>query len=425
MNSRERVTLALNHKEPDRVPLDLGGSVVTCMHVSIVYKLRQALGLDTPGTPVKVIEPYQMLGEIRPDLADALGVDVVGLRAAKTMFGFKNEGWKPWALFDGTPVLVPQGFNTEPEPNGDILMYPEGDKSVLPSGRMPRGGWYFDTIIRQLPIDDDNLNPEDNLEEFEPVSEAELEYFGRETERLYTETDKAILADFGGIGFGDIALVPAPWLKQPPKGIRDVEEWYMSTVIRQDYVYQVFDRQCEIALANLARIYQAVGNRVVVCLVSATDFGMQHGLLVSPKSYRELFKPFHRRVNDWIHSHTHWKTFIHSCGSVIELIDDFIEAGFDILNPVQCSAAHMDPAGLKRRFGERITFWGAGVDTQHTLPTGSPADVRAQVRERIKIFGPGGGFVFNTIHNVQPQTPIENVLAMYETVRDYGRYPLS
>lgn len=425
MNSRERVTLALNHKEPDRVPLDLGGSVVTCMHVSIVYKLRQALGLDGAGTPVKVIEPYQMLGEIRPDLADALGVDVVGLRAAKTMFGFKNEGWKPWALFDGTPVLVPHGFNTEPEPNGDILMYPEGDKSVLPSGRMPRGGWYFDTIIRQLPIDDDNLNPEDNLEEFEPVSEAELEYFGRETERLYTETDKAILADFGGIGFGDIALVPAPWLKQPPKGIRDVEEWYMSTVIRQDYVYQVFDRQCEIALANLARIYQAVGNRVAVCLVSATDFGMQHGLLVSPKSYRELFKPFHRRVNDWIHSHTHWKTFIHSCGSVIELIDDFIEVGFDILNPVQCSAAHMDPAGLKRRFGERITFWGAGVDTQHTLPTGSPADVRAQVRERINTFGPGGGFVFNTIHNVQPQTPIENVLAMYETVRDYGHYPLS
>lgn len=425
MNSRERVILALNHQEPDRVPLDLGGSVVTCMHVSIVYKLRQALGLDGPGTPVKVVEPYQMLGEIKPDLADTLGVDVVGLRAAKTMFGFKNEGWKPWVLFDGTPVLVPQGFNTEPEPNGDILMYPEGDKSVPPSGRMPRGGWYFDSIVRQLPIDDDNLNPEDNLEEFEPITEGELDYFGREAERLYTETDKAILADFGGIGFGDIALVPAPWLKQPPKGIRDVEEWYMSTVIRQDYVYQVFDRQCEIALANLARLYQAVGNRVAVCLVSATDFGMQHGLLVSPKTYRELFKPFHRRVNDWIHSHTHWKTFIHSCGSVVELIDDFIEAGFDILNPVQCSAALMDPAGLKRRFGERVTFWGAGVDTQHTLPTGSPADVRAQVRERIKIFAPGGGFVFNTIHNVQPQTPIENVLAMYETVREYSRYPLS
>lgn len=424
MNSRERVTLALNHQEPDHVPLDLGGSVVTCMHVSIVYQLRQALSLDAPGTPVKVVEPYQMLGEIKPDLLAALGVDVVGLRSTKTMFGFRNEGWKPWTTFDGTPVLVPAGFNTEPEPNGDILMYPEGDKSVAPSGRMPRGGWYFDAIIRQLPIDDDKLNVEDNMEEFEPISDVDLDYFRHEAERLYTETDKAIFADFANTGFGDIALVPAPWLKHP-RGIRDVAEWYMSTVARQDYVYQVFERQCEIGLANLAKIYEAVGNRVTVALVSATDFGMQSGPLVSPQTYRELFMPFHRRVNDWVHQHTSWKTFIHSCGSVMGLIEDFIEAGFDILNPVQCSAALMNPAELKRRFGDRVVFWGGGVDTQHTLPAGSPEEVRAQVHERMKIFGPGGGFVFNTIHNVQPKTPLQNVLAMYETVREYGRYPLN
>jgi hypothetical protein len=168
MNSRERVSLALNHEEPDRTPLDLGGSVITGMHVSIVYRLRQALGLDAPGTPVKVVEPYQMLGEIRPDLVEALGVDVVQLGGTRTMFGFRNEGWRPWATFDGTPVLVPEGFNTDPEPDGDILMYPEGDRSAPPSGRMPRGGWYFDTIVRQLPIDDETLNVEDNLEEFGP-----------------------------------------------------------------------------------------------------------------------------------------------------------------------------------------------------------------------------------------------------------------
>jgi uroporphyrinogen-III decarboxylase len=167
-----------------------------------------------------------------------------------------------------------------------------------------------------------------------------------------------------------------------------------------------------------------VGNRLSVILVSATDFGMQKGPLVAPQTYRELFMPFHRRVNDWVHQYTTWKTFIHSCGSVIGLIDDFIEAGFDILNPVQCSAALMDPAELKRRFGDRAVFWGGGVDTQHTLPTGSPEQVRAQVRERIDIFGPGGGFVFNTIHNIQPKTPLQNVLAMYETVREHGRYPL-
>ena len=137
MNSRQRVEAALNHRQPDRVPLDLGASAVTGMHVSSVAKLRQALGLDPPGSPVKVVEPYQMLGEIAPDLQAALGVDVVGLGGAKSFFGFQYKDWKPWTTFDGTPVLVPGGFNTQPEPNGDILMYPEGDRSAPPSGRMP------------------------------------------------------------------------------------------------------------------------------------------------------------------------------------------------------------------------------------------------------------------------------------------------
>jgi len=415
--------MALNFQEPDRIPLDLGGSVVTGMHVSTVYRLRQALGLDSPGTPVKVIEPYQMLGEIKPDLFKALGADIVPLGGTKTLFGFKNEGWKPWITFDGTPVLVPEGFNTDPEPSGEILMYPEGDKSAPPSGRMPKGGWYFDAIIRQPPIDDSNLNIEHNLEEFGPISDEELEHFGREAERLYTETDKAILANFGGTGFGDIALVPAPWLKHP-RGIRDVEEWYISTVARRDYIYKVFDGQCETALANLEKIHQAVGDRVTAVFVTGTDFGMQTGPFISPKTYRQLYMPFHKRVNDWVHEHTFWKTFIHSCGSVMALIKDFIEAGFDILNPVQCSAANMDPSKLKRKFGHRITFWGGGVDTQRTLPFGTPDQVRNEASERIRIFGPGGGFVFNTIHNVQPQTPVENLLAMFETVRQYGRYPL-
>ncbi len=424
MNSRERVNLALNHREADRVPLDLGGSVVTGMHVSVVYKLRQALGLDTPGAPVKVIEPYQMLGETATDLLDALGVDVVPLRGRRNMFGFVNENWKPWTTFDGAPVLVPENFNTDPEPNGDLLMYPEGDRSALPSGRMPKDGFYFDAIIRQHPIDESKLNFEDNVEEFTPVTGEDLAFYRAEAERLYTETDRAIMGDFGGTGFGDIALVPAAWLKEHPKGIRDVAEWYMSTATRPDYVYNVFERQCEIGLANLARIYEAVGNRVSVVFITGADFGMQGGTLISPRAYRKLYQPFHKQVNDWVHAHTTWKTFIHSCGSVIALFEDFIDAGFDVVNPVQTSAAGMEPRELKRRFGERVTFWGGGVDTQHTLPYGAPDEVRAQVRERLEIFGPGGGFVFNTIHNVQPQTPIENVLALYETVREHGRYPL-
>lgn len=401
--------------------MDLGGSAVTGMQADTVYALRQALGLDAPGTPVKVVEPYQMLGEIKPDLMDALGVDVVGLSKPATMFGFNNEGWKPWTTFGGTPVLVPEGFNTDPDENGDILMYPEGDKSVPPSGRMPKGGFYFDSTRRQVPLDEDHLNLEDNLEEFTPISDSDLAYLASEAERLFTETDKAILASFGGTAFGDIALVPGPWLKHP-KGIRDVEEWYVSTAMRRDFVYRIFERQCEIGIQNLARIHQAVGERVTAVFVSGTDFGQQHGPFISPKTYRELYKPFNKAVNDWIHKNTTWKTFIHSCGSVRALLPEFVDAGFDILNPVQCSAACMAPEELKQEFGNAVTFWGGGVDTQKTLPFGTPEDVRSEVTSRLKIFGKGGGYVFNSIHNVQAGVPIQNLLAMFEAVRECRGY---
>ncbi len=422
MISRERVQAALNHHEPDQIPLDLGASSVTGMHVSSVYRLRQTLGLDVPGTPVKVIEPYQLLGEIAPDLSEALGVDAVGLSGSRTIFGFRNENWKPWALPDGTPVLIPEAFNTEPEPNGDILMYPEGDRSAPPSGRMPKGGFYFDTIIRQEPIDDDRLSPEDNLQEFQPICDEELQYIKTQAEIL-AGSGKAVLASLGGAAFGDIALVPAPWLKHP-KGIRDVAEWYMSTASRRDFVYEVFERQCEIALTNWEKIHSVAGEVISAVYVTGTDFGTQQGPFISLKAYRDLYKPFHRIVNDWVHTHTSWKTFIHSCGSVRVFLEDFIEAGFDVLNPVQCSAVHMDPRELKMRFGDRIVFWGGGVDTQMTLPFGTPEQIREEVRERIQIFGPGGGFVFNTTHNVQAGIPIENLVALYQTFKEFRRYPL-
>lgn len=417
MNSRQRVEAALNHRQPDHVPLDLGATPVSGMHVSSVYKLRQALKLDPPGAPVKVTEPYQMLGEIAPDLQDALGVDTVPLGGPRTMFGFKNEGWRPWTTFDGTPALVPSGFNTVPEPNGDILVYPEDDRTAPPSGRMPKGGFYFDSIVRQPPIDDEKLNVEDNLEEFGPISDEMLQYYACESDRLWRESDRAIVANFGGTAFGDIALVPAPWLKNP-KGIRDIAEWYISTVSRFDYCYELFRRQCDIGLANLAKVHDVVGDRVSVVFVTGTDFGTQSGPFISPNAYRKLYQPFHRRVNDWVHTHTNWKTFMHSCGAITALLPDIIDAGFDIINPVQCSATGMDPQMLKDKFGDRITFWGGGIDTQKTLPFGSPDEIRQQARERISIFGRDGGFVFNTVHNVQAATPAENLMALYETVRE-------
>jgi hypothetical protein len=415
LTGRQRVLKAVNHRPHDRVAVDLGGTPCSGAHVSVVANLRRALGLDDGGEPVKVVEPYQMLGEVGADLREALGIDVVNLPGAKNMFGFANADWKRWRTFDGTDCLVPGDFNTEPEANGDILMYPQGDKSAPASGRMPKGGYYFDSIIRQRPIDEAKLDPADNLEEFTLVSEEDLSYYEQAASELYESTDLAIAAGFGGMAFGDIALVPAPWLKDP-KGIRDIEEWYISTISRMQYIKDVFAGQAEIAIKNLERIYQAVGEKIQILFMDGTDLASQNSLFCSPDTYMELYQPYSRKLNDWIHAHTKWKTVKHCCGGCEPLIEGFIEAGFDILNPVQTSAKGMDPKGLVEKYGGRIVFWGGGVDTQQTLPFGTPDEVRAQVAERVEIFGKANGFVFNPIHNVQCNTPVENVLAMFEAL---------
>ncbi|NOX54505.1 MAG: methyltransferase [Planctomycetes bacterium] len=420
MNSRERLAATLNHQEPDRVCVDFGATPVTGMHVSAISRLRREV-LGDPSYRVKVIEPYQMLGEIDDELREALGIDVIGCQPRKTLFATVNTDWKPLTLFDGTEVLVSGDFNiTIEEKTGDWLIYPEGDTSAPPSGRMPKGGYFFDTIIRQDPVDDDRLDPADNLEEFGPLSEEDLAYYRRAAAWLDEHSDCGAVLIIPGTGFGDIALVPAPFLKRP-KGIRDVEEWYISTVIRRDYVYTVFEKQCEIGLKNIETLIELLGDRVQVAFVTGTDFGTQRGPFISCDTYRDLYWPFHKRVNDLIHSKSNWKTFIHSCGSVFDLIPDFIDAGFDILNPVQCSAAKMDPQTLKREFGSHVVFWGGGVDTQKTMAFGTPEEVYREVRERIDIFAPGGGFVFNSIHNIQGNTPTESILAMFRAIRDASK----
>jgi uroporphyrinogen-III decarboxylase len=194
----------------------------------------------------------------------------------------------------------------------------------------------------------------------------------------------------------------------------------MSTVTRRDYVHKVFQRQCEVGLANLARIRAAIGDNVDAVFVCGTDFGTQSSSFCSVETLRELFLPYYKEVNGWIHRHTNWKSLKHSCGAVEKFIPTFIEAGFDILNPVQCSAAGMDPRHLKRAYGDRIVFWGGGIDTQKTLPFGTPDQIRAQVLERCEIFSEGGGFVFNTVHNVQAGTPVENIIAMIEAVKEFN-----
>ena len=359
---------ALNHREPDRIPVDFGSTAVTGIHVSCVADLRRYYGL-APG-PVKVHEPYQMLGLVEPDLRAAMGLDVAGVYPRKTMFGFPADDWKAWN-FHGLDVLVPGDFRIRTEPNGDILIYPEGDETAAPSGRMPVGSAFFDTIIRQPEIDDEKFDPADNLEEFGPISDEDLEHIEGSV-KAAGANGCGVAATFGGTAFGDIALVPAPFLKNP-KGIRDIAEWYMSTRTRRGSIHQIFESQCETGIANLARIHARIGNAVDCMFVCGTDFGTQTSAFCSVATFRELWFPYYKRVNDWVHANTTWKCFKHSCGSVERFFESFIEAGFDIMNPVQCSAAGMDPAELKRKYGSRLVFWGGGVDTQKTLPFGTPA----------------------------------------------------
>ena len=416
MTSRERLIAALNHRQPDRVCVDFGGTFISGIHISIAHRLKQRL-LGPGAGLIKVTEPYQMLGEVDAELRAALGVDVAGIYPSKNLFGYAAKDWKPFTLFDGTPCLVPGNFNVTPAEDGGWLMYPEGDLSVPPSGHMPKDAYFFDAIIRQEPIDEEKLNPADNLEEFGLFTAADIAYYQAQAKWIDENAPTTgIILMVPGTAFGDIALVPAPFLKHP-KGIRDITEWYVSTAARPEYVHAIFEKQCEYGLQNLETLIGIFGDRVQAAVITGTDFGTQCSLFISPDAYRTMFKPYHQRINDLVHAKSNWKTFIHSCGAVFPLIPDFIAAGFDILNPVQCSATGMDPVQLKKTFGREITFWGGCVNTQHTMYQ-TPEAVYREVRERIDIFNQDGGFVCNAVHNIQGNSPIDNVLAMFRAIHD-------
>ncbi len=417
MNSKERFDLTVNHKQPDRIVVDLGSTAVTGIHALAVENLRKYYGLES--RPVRVIEPYQMLGQIDDDLMDAIGIDVVAAWGKNNMFGIYNhEPLKEFKTFWGQNILLPDGFNTSYDSNGDLVVYPEGDTSVAPSARMPKASYFFDAIVRQEPINDEKLDVKDNLEEFGLVSDSELQFW-KEATRKARATGKAVIAGLGGTALGDIALVPGLQMKHP-KGIRDIEEWYISTLLRPDYIKAIFDRQSEIALENFSRLHQVIGDNLDAVFICGTDFGTQDSTFCSPEQFDDLWLPFYRRINDWVHTNTSWKTFKHSCGAVESFMSRFIDAGFDIINPIQISAKGMDPAHLKRTYGNDLVFWGGGIDTQKTLPYSTPEKVREEVLRLCDIFGHDGGFVFNTVHNIQANVPVENIVAMVDAIKEFN-----
>ncbi len=399
MNSRERVLKALNHEEPDRVPIDLGGTRQSGVAASAYHRLKQKLGLTTP---TRVFDVYQMIAEIERPVLERFGADVVGLNRPAVAFGIRNENWKPWRLFDGTPVEVPGGFNPVQQPNGDLLLLRDGQ----PIAVMPKGGFYFDRLEKfpgAAHVD---------LDAFQPplLTEEELLHYRAQAEAYYQNTDFALIAALG-----------PPYELFYGLGQGDFESWMVTLISEPDYVRALYDKLVDAWIENLRRFVDAVGDRVHI-LQFNDDFGTQEAPFISVQMFRELILPAYKRGLDWIHRHTNMKVFLHSDGAIYPLIPSLIEMGVDILNPVQTTAAGMEPRRLKEEFGDRLTFWGASLDCQNTLPFGSPDDVAREVEEHVRIFAPGGGYVFAPVHNIQANVPPENIVAMFDTALRVGRY---
>ncbi|MDD4269249.1 MAG: methyltransferase [Pirellulaceae bacterium] len=400
MNSRERVLLAINHQEADRLPIDVGATRQTGIAASTYHLLKRRLGLSTP---TRVYDVYQMLADIEQPILDRFGADCVGLNRPAVAFGIRNEGWKPWTLPDGTPVEVPGGFNPSSDRLGNLVLYDAGGAAIA---KMPKGGLYFDrlgTFPGAARADPAGLK-------IPLLSAEECDHFHAQAEAAWQNTDKATVAAMGppyelffGLGTGDFS------------------SWMMTLACEPDYVESLYERLVDAWLENLRRFTDAVGDRVPI-LQFNDDLGTQNGPFLSVKMFRDLVMPYYKRGLDWIHSNTRMKVFMHNDGAIFDFIPSLIEMGVDILNPVQTTAKGMEPKKLKEQFGKRLVFWGGACDCQAVLPFGTPDDVAEEVRRHVEFLSPGGGYVFASVHNIQAQVPAENVIALFETALEAGRY---
>lgn len=419
MTSRERVLKSLNHEQPDKVPIDLGSTYNSGISACALYRLRQHYGMEVH--PIDIYEPMQMLGTVEQDIRDRLDIDVIGLNCARDCTGVPSHGAKqPFTMPDGTPVLISAEHSYKVEENGRTYLYPQGNDQYEASLLMPEGGYFFDAINRSPGYDEDNLTPEEDFkDDFKVMSDEDANWYAENAKLLRDTTDYAVFACFGMGGIGDPSNIPGVAVANP-KGIRSYQDWCMAQLLYPEYIEAVFEMQTENCIKNLEIYKQAVGDNIDVINISGTDFGTQVGPIMSLDTFRELYKPYFKRMNDWVHNNTNWKTHYHCCGAIETFIEDFIDMGVDVLNPVQLSAAGMDARQLKDKYGSRITFWGGGVDTQGLLPTGTPEQVKEQVKERLDILARDGGYVFNTIHNIVGNVPEENIAACFEAAREFS-----
>ncbi len=330
-----------------------------------------------------------------------------------------NEDWRelrtPW----GQEVLISGRLAISEDDRGDLFIHPAGDLDAPPSGHMPGSGYVFDLITRTPPDSSSEArDPEDNLEEFDALSVEDLGYL-REQVDAAKKTGRAVVANLGIVPFVDIGIVQAPSLKHP-KGIRDMAQLLVATLTEQDYLHEVFTRQSDLALRNLAAAYDVLGDDIDVLYLCGYDFGTQESLFCSLDTFDSLFAPYYRKVTGWIHTNTTWKIFKHTDGAIEPLMSRLADVGIDILNPIQWSAAGMDPEHLKTTYGKDLVFWGGGVDTQHTLPHAAPEEVREEVLQMCEIFSRDGGYVFNSVHNLVAKSPIDNLVAIFEAVKEFN-----
>lgn len=411
MTSRERVQRAVNFQTPDRVPIDLGGMKASGITVGAYDRLKKMLGIRTA---TKVLDPRFMIAVVEPEVLQRFHVDVLPIDLSCITAAVRPDSeWIPRTIFDGTPVLFSPGTGIREDPDGSwILLNPDGSPS---SFRMPRGGYYFDdtSFNRGGRIDPALFKPPSD------IPDDSLRMMADYAGSLYRDTDYALLGWGFGVCFLGLSLI-TDRSSNVTQGLPD--EWMMMLMTEKQTCYEMMDRLVEATISCLRLVNQAVGDYCFAWGIASDDSGTQRGEFISPDLWAEMIKPHYTKLCDWIHRDTEMKTFFHCCGSIPHLIPHLIEAGVDILNPVQTSAAGMDPHWLKKEFGRRIVFWGGGCDTQSVLPSATPDAVRNHVKERLEIFAPGGGYVFNQVHNIQANVPSENIVTMLDAAHDFGRY---
>lgn len=413
MTSRERVLAAIEHREPDRVPVDLGATPSSGISAIAYTRLARHLGFQDSRT--RIYDVVQELAQPEDPLLEAFGVDVIDVARA---FNEEDSAWYPVELSDGSHAFYPHWFTPRREEDGSLSAL-VSDTMIA---RKPVGATFFDATVfpylEGYPGSYADLPRAMGLVHWAALAHAPWDHAGepgfwdtlrRKALHLRETTDKALM------------IVVGCNLFEWGTFLRRLDNFLMDVYADEENVARLLEHLVEIHMQTLEKVCRSVGD-VVDIVRFGDDLGMDSGPFMSAERYRTLFKQHHKRMCRYVHENSTMHTFLHSCGSIYELIPDLIDAGFEVLNPVQTNTLNMEPDRLKREFGRDVTFWGGGADTRHTLNSGSPAEVREDVRRRIEVLAPGGGFVFNTIHNILPDVPPENIIAMFEAVKEYGSY---